>query len=420
MNKGNGGKTAKRVIQALFVAAAVVLCFLVVKKNTMASFNENEAVKYSVYSASHTIDNSTLFIGTYLININAMTDELYEKAMDSASDSNQNDMFYKSELSGGAWFNVTNAEGLGDITDSGEAIPESELADLFVQYYVSPDGVVTNVVTGDAINPFDIPDPYNLSKLPELNPLWLQYANSSEVDEISEEDYLKNKNSSSTGNTRTDVYMYRLLTTFFSMDLRDSVTDGYDADLARLFACYRSLKDSGQDEEADIIYSLMAKVDAARRQVVMEKLSALDVNALDVLYELANGEYYTSFGDFKTSGDDEDDITGEPNYIRELRDCLDHEFTEDDSSDDWWQPLQSTYDEFAEYAEPKSKSSDDGEEEEEEDESFKIPKPAFAADDSLLSAIGDSMESCQESYSECLSKALNDSDMVLAHAEYEY
>ena len=31
MNKGNGGKTAKRVIQALFVAAAVVLCFLVVK-----------------------------------------------------------------------------------------------------------------------------------------------------------------------------------------------------------------------------------------------------------------------------------------------------------------------------------------------------------------------------------------------------
>ena len=216
MNKGNGGKTAKRVIQALFVAAAVVLCFLVVKRNTLASFNENEAVKYSVYSASHTIENSTLFIGTYLININAMTDELYEKAMDSASDSNQNDMFYKSELSGGAWFNVTNAEGLNDITDNGEVIPESELADLFVQYYVGADGVVTNVLTGDAVNPFDIPDPYNLSKLPELNPLWLQYANSTDVDEISEEDYLKNKNSNSTGNTRTDVYMYRLLTTFFT------------------------------------------------------------------------------------------------------------------------------------------------------------------------------------------------------------
>ena len=30
------------------------------------------------------------------------------------------------------------------------------------------------------------------------------------------------------------------------------------------------------------------------------------------------------------------------------------------------------------------------------------------------------MESCQESYSECLAKALSDSDMVIAHAEYEY
>ena len=216
MKKRSDGKRGlKPFIQIGIVLAAVAVLFAAVRRNTMAFINENQVMKYSAYAANHTIENSTLFIGTYLINLSGMTDQVYEKALDSASDSNQTDMYYKSELSNGSWFNVTDAEGLTDITDSGEVVPESALADLYVQYYVGADGIITDVMTGDSLNPFDIPDPYDLSRLPELNPLWLQYTNSTDVDEISEDDYLKAKNSKESGNLRGDVYTYRLLTAFF-------------------------------------------------------------------------------------------------------------------------------------------------------------------------------------------------------------
>lgn len=420
MNKsGHSGKFIRRIAQAAIVLGCIVAGFVLVRKNTMASFDPSEAMKYSQYASNHTIEDSTLFIGTYLISMEALTDELYQKAQTSASDSGQSDMYYKSELASGSWFNVSDAEGLSDIMETGDIISEDELADLYVQYYVGKDGVVVDVMTGESKNPFDIPDPYDLSKLPELNPLWLQYTSSDEADEISEEDYLKNKNSKDAGSTRRDIYNYRLLTKFFGMDLRDSITDGYDADLARLFACYQTLKDSGQDEEADLIYGLMAKVDAARRQRVMEKLSTLDTNALDVLYELANGKYYTTFGDFKDSDSDEDDVSEDPDYIRDLRDAVSHEFREDDESDSWWSPLQSDYDNYHEYATIKE-SDDEDEDDEDNDKTYKVPREAFATDDALLSAIGDSTESCQQSYNTYLSNALSDSDSILGHADYEY
>ena len=36
-----------------------------------------------------------------------MTDELYEKAVESATDSNQTNVYYKSELANGAWEKIS-------------------------------------------------------------------------------------------------------------------------------------------------------------------------------------------------------------------------------------------------------------------------------------------------------------------------
>ena len=41
-------------------------------------FDESQAVPYEVFQASHTVEDATLFIGTYLIHVQALTDELYE------------------------------------------------------------------------------------------------------------------------------------------------------------------------------------------------------------------------------------------------------------------------------------------------------------------------------------------------------
>ncbi|MCR5774427.1 MAG: hypothetical protein K6G42_05025, partial [Lachnospiraceae bacterium] len=398
--KGKQNNILKRIAQLSVVAVVAVVAVIIMRRNALALFNEQTAMHYSEYSSSHTIENSVLFVGTYLININAMTDELYQKAQDSASESNQTNIYYKSELADGAWFDVTDAETLTDIMNNSTAVSESDLADLYVQYYVGADGVMVDVMDDSEVNPFDVPDPYNLSKLKELEPLWLYYTSSTSADEISQEDYLKNKNSGNTGNKRTDVYTHRLLTTFFSLDLRDEDTDKYDADLARLNEAYKSLKASGQDDEAQTLYSLMAKVDASRRAIIMDKLAVMEINLLDVLFDLANGKYYTVSGNFYDSTS-ENNLSEEPDYIVELQDALVHEFEKgDDGGDEWWGALQSDYEKDIKTVSGQGSS--------------------FNTDSSLIDAIGNSSGNCQQSYNTYHSQALVDSDSVLGHAEYEY
>ncbi|MCR5790479.1 MAG: hypothetical protein K6G83_11390 [Lachnospiraceae bacterium] len=429
-NKQTGIK--KRIWQGAAVVLTVALVAAFFMTDAFAVFSEKSAMKYKQYASEHEVEDSVMFIGTYLIHINAMTDALYQQATQSGSDANQNAVYYKSELAGGAWFDITNAEGLDDIMDSAEAVSEDEIGDLFVQYYVDAQGNMTNVMTGDSVNPFDIPDPYDLKKLPELQNLWIQYAGSADAEEISEDDYLKKKNSQNAGTIRGDVYCYQLLTTFFGLDLSDEETDQYDADLARLFACYQSMKSSGQDEEADIIYSLMKKVDDARRAVVMTKLSGGEVNALGVLYDLVNGAYYTTFGNFKDSSSDDtegnDATTGrdtsqDPEYITELKDAVSHEFENEkslfgrltgggDSSDnEWWGPLQNNYNTYAD----KYEETEDGEPADDG-----VPRPAYSPDNSLLDSVSDCAQGCQTSYNNYQADALSDSDTILGHAEYEY
>ncbi|MBO5551453.1 MAG: hypothetical protein J5966_05790 [Lachnospiraceae bacterium] len=400
-DKGRNKRPVKRMIQAGIIAAVAAAAVFAVRIRALAVFNEEKAMRFSEYSSSHTIDDSVMFIGTYLININSMTDELYAKAQESQSESNQTEVYYKSELADGSWFDVTDGEKLTDIMDTGKIVSEDELADLFVQYYVGADGAVIDVMTDSEVNPFDLPDPYNLSKLKELEPLWLQYTNSSSAEEIDQEEYLENHSSDKTGNKRSDVYQYQLLTAFFKMDLRDDETDGYDADLARLFSAYQSMKASGQDEEAEIIYSLMSGVDAARRSIIMDKLAIMEVNALGVLYDLSNGKYYTVSGNFSDSVSD-DDLDTEPLYIEDLRDAVSHDFqVDDEDEDEWWSVLQKDYEKDV-----KTVSGQSG-----------VP---YSADSALLDAISTSTENCQQSYNSYQSKALSDADSILGHAEYEY
>ena len=73
------GKQDKNFIVVLKVLMAVCVCVTMVlllgKFTTKAVFDETKAVPYSTYSASHQIENSVLFIGTYLIHSQALTDE---------------------------------------------------------------------------------------------------------------------------------------------------------------------------------------------------------------------------------------------------------------------------------------------------------------------------------------------------------
>ena len=237
------------------------------------------------------------------------------------------------------------------------------------------------MTNGREINPFDIPNPYDLTRLPELEPLWTQYTNSEEVRQVSQDDYLKAKNSETTGNKRVDVYTYQVLNAFFAMNLRDKDTDSLDADLKRLYEAYKSLKKDNKDDEAAIIYSLMANVDASRRSIVMNKLTMIDENALAVLYDISSGKYYTTSGNFKSPYSEGDIKPNEPTYLRTLKESL------------------------MDVNGKKVKSDVD---------------VVFQGDPNVISAIGDCIEKCQESYYDYESRALTDADTVLGHAQYAF
>ncbi len=242
-----------------------------------AIFDESKAVTYEQYASSHTIEDSVLFIGTYLIHSQTMTDELYEKAVESATDSNQTNVYYKSELANGAWFDITDALGLSDISDQGTVVQESELADLWVTCYTGSDGITRSARSGETINIFDIPDPYDLYSLPELEPIRLQY-----------------DNQFSSESSGVDKYYYSHLKAFFELDLRNDITNQCDQQLAGLQTCYEHLQASDKRELAEIVSKLMSRIDSRRRAEIFSQLSQIAEHKLDDLQKMSSGEYYES------------------------------------------------------------------------------------------------------------------------------
>lgn len=270
MKSGRKGRIAAAILSVCVFTW--ILCYQIAKG---AIFDESRAVTYRQYSSSHVIEDSTLFIGTYLIHIQALTDELYEKALDSAADSNQTSIYYKSELAGGAWFDISDAVGLSDISDQGTVIPESELADLWVTCHTGSDGITRDAKSGAAISIFDTSDPYDLYNLPELEPIRLQY-----------------DNVFSSKSTGVDKYYYTKLRAFFELNLRNEITAQCDQQLVGLQICYESLQNSDQKELAEIVSTLMSRIDARRRAEIFYQLSEIDNNRLTRLQNACFGQGY--------------------------------------------------------------------------------------------------------------------------------
>ena len=240
-----------------------------------AVLDESTAVKYSTFSLTNTVENGTLFIGTYLIHMTAMTDEVYEKAQESAEDSGQYNIYYKSELANGEWFDISSAEGLADITDAAEPAEATELADLWVTFYVGADGIARSAKNSAAVCIFDQPSPYDLYRLPELEALRNQYDNT--------------YTSETEGANR---YFYDQLRNFFGLNLRNAVTDECDRQINLLQGVYDRLQQQDKSEQAEILYTLMGKIDAKRRAEVFYQLMEAEDSRLNQLQSLLGGSAY--------------------------------------------------------------------------------------------------------------------------------
>ena len=169
-------RVSRRVITAivLIVAGSLVLGTL----HVSGFWDEEKAV----HIKAGEIENSTLAIGSHLIHLSALTDSLYEIANTSAEESGQGQIYYKSELGGGAWFDITSATSLADITTDGSPVTNEEMEALFFTHHTKSDKITYDLRTGEAVNIFNIRDPYDLENMEELSPLKMFYDQTIELE----------------------------------------------------------------------------------------------------------------------------------------------------------------------------------------------------------------------------------------------
>ena len=236
----------------------------------------------AVHIKSGSIESSTLAVGTHLIHLSALTDSIYELAEKSAEESGQDQIYYKSELGNGAWFNISNATSLADITAAGSPVTDEEIETLYFEYHTKSDKVTYDLRTGQAVNIFDIRDPYDLESLEELSPLKMQY------------DQIRETQGENKKTQRIDEIWQTPVNTLSSVQELDGRLDSLQDYLTVL------KENDGGTAEIDAVSAVMEAVDAGRRYEVFAALEPILSAYID---ELGKGEKTVVPG-----GEDGDDI----------------------------------------------------------------------------------------------------------------
>ena len=350
MNK----KIIKRILIICMSVIVAATGFNIVAK---ALIDETNSVRIDAGS----IEDSTIVMGTHLIYLGSMTDSIYDIAQKSAEQSSQYNIYYKSELANGAWFDITDAASLDDITTSGVPVSDEVIEKLNMTHHTKSDGITYDLVTGKTVSIFDIYSPYNLEGLEEFNPLKLQYDNI----EANEE------------KTDTDKRNIQLIRDFYSLEFTDDNTKECDENLKALQEYYEILKrDGAEPAMCDMVQSVMEKIDAARRAQIFNNIQ---LEAIDNLIKAISR-----------------------NKIYEEKDIL--------GSDTSGEII---------IEENTSEEGTDSETEEEEEEK-EVPKiDGFVVDDNLLSSLSEVVANIEESYNEYVNKMLDEGTTVLSKTEYD-
>ena len=242
----------KKKRNKIFIIAIAVIAAIILIPNFVARaiINEDELV----HIKDGQVENSTLIIGTHLIHISAMTDEIYEIAQKSQSESNQTEIYYKSELSDGSWYAITNASGVKDITQEGTPVKTSQIEQLGVRYYTKSDKLTYDLKTGEAVCIFNIDDPYNLSDNADLEAIATQ------------KEQLEEK----TNKNKSDKYYLEILNDFSNQQI--DRLDNYDSIINNLWNYYVDNVGSGSDT-AQAVTAIMKKADSSRREEIYAKIS---------------------------------------------------------------------------------------------------------------------------------------------------
>lgn len=232
----------KPYVIALIMIMAIFFLILKQKQNLKAVFDSDKAVHINPSE----IENSTLIIGSHLIHLSVINDEIYELAKKSAQDSSQGNIYYKSELGEGKWYNITFAEDLQDITRKGTPLDDNEINQLFMTHHTKSDGVTYDLISNQAVSIFDMKPLYDISELEELEPL-LNHYNITDVKK-----------------SKTEI------NALFDKSLITEQTQLYDIEMAELLKYSLSLKEREVPTEWILcVEKIMGKIDSARRIIAL-------------------------------------------------------------------------------------------------------------------------------------------------------
>lgn len=315
----------KRTIAALSAAALLVtgnfsgLFGAAVFSMSEVNAAADSAITYEYYTVTlhNTVPASWLFVGTYLMSARGITPQIYQLALKSKETYKQPIAFYTSELDQGAWKNIKDATDIHHITPGSETYSENDLFPYLITCVVGDDGIPRDPESGESMDVFSNPDPYEMENIPELDKLEAAYQSLLETE--------------STGTS--DSYRRQMLGWFFEYDnldtydrenldvaaaysqyqtllddekkledvwdeamtlapsnfpseyrdimmvmrnfpnIRDKVTDQADENLEQLNTLYETLIAEGREEEADAVLYVSAQVDATRRAEIYYNLT---------------------------------------------------------------------------------------------------------------------------------------------------
>ncbi|WP_028234531.1 hypothetical protein [Pseudobutyrivibrio sp. MD2005] len=235
---------------------------------TLARFNLDRAV-YFTQDQLNAVSDATLIVGTHLIHISVINNQIYEVAQISQSDTGQNNLYYKSELGDGQWYEISAASALADISYQGTPVDDSEILALGLTNETRSDAITYDLRTGNPICPYNTTDPYDISDLTETMALKAVYDYDQEmINNDAETDAIE--------------YEYHAIKYFFEhTPIRDDVTNLSDTTLDQLHQFY--LTEAYQSIPLqELVQILVAEeyIDHERRAQVMANLQENGLNDL--------------------------------------------------------------------------------------------------------------------------------------------
>lgn len=222
--------------------------------------------------AADKINDSSLIIGTYLIDFEALNEENQALAEKNAQDTSQFKVYYKSELNEGVWYDITDAESVSDITLTNSRIVDNAVIDkLELTLYFKADGSVVDFSTGEEVSKQEINGMFYPAEMSELSAVLKQQdivktlAENTDDDDADDETKAKHK---------LHVKEVEELDKLF-LPISDSTCSGLIKDMDSLDAVIGSSEGSAKDAATAVKVKKRAELDNYCRGVVCDRIDEI-------------------------------------------------------------------------------------------------------------------------------------------------